>query len=151
MTYKDLAKKKARDQRYKTSAKARAAAKRYADSHKEERKVWLAANSVHVSEQNRDYYLTNRERQLERSKAWQRVHPGWWRERKHGITNDRWLQMLRDQDNKCAICGIDFQGRKPCLDHDHATGRIRGALCSGCNARLGWYEKRRGIVEGYLR
>ena len=57
--------------------------------------------------------------------------------------------MLKKQDNRCAICGIDFehlkqikenkvpQLGKPRIDHNHNTGKIRGLLCDECNLVLG--------------
>lgn len=39
------------------------------------------------------------------------------------------------QDHKCALCQVDLttQGITPCMDHDHASGRLRGVLCKWCN------------------
>lgn len=43
-------------------------------------------------------------------------------------------QLVARQSGKCAICGHHFTKKDgPCLDHDHATGYIRGALHRSCN------------------
>lgn len=55
-------------------------------------------------------------------------------------------RILAKQGGLCAICTLPC--KKPCLDHDHATGAIRGVACSGCNALLGKLEnnhKRYGV------
>lgn len=38
-------------------------------------------------------------------------------------------------------CPICERPRVLCLDHDHATGRIRGWICRSCNAFLGKTDK----------
>lgn len=66
---------------------------------------------------------------------------------KFSIDKERFLQMLRDQDNKCKICGIDHEewksannGKAFAVDHCHTTGKIRGLLCSWCNKGLGHFK-----------
>ena len=42
---------------------------------------------------------------------------------------------------QCEICStIETIGSKLVRDHNHSTGRLRGMLCSSCNARIGHYE-----------
>ena len=52
------------------------------------------------------------------------------------------------QGGRCAICGLPLT--KPVLDHDHATGAVRGTLHNGCNALLGKLEnnhRRYGVIN----
>lgn len=61
--------------------------------------------------------------------------------------------LLAGQGGGCAICGKqDGEGRRHRLhvDHDHATGRVRGLLCYHCNAGLGFWESLGGRVLKYL-
>ena len=59
--------------------------------------------------------------------------------KKYGITLDQYQMMLESQKDVCAICKNPetiFQGNLA-VDHCHATGKVRGLLCSKCNTTLG--------------
>ena len=60
--------------------------------------------------------------------------------RKFGLTIEDYNRILDFQHGKCAICGCeigDVMGNRLYVDHDHATGSVRGLLCSSCNFGLG--------------
>lgn len=42
-------------------------------------------------------------------------------------------QLLKRQEGKCPCCTKGITVAEACLDHDHYTGLIRGALCRNCN------------------
>lgn len=44
--------------------------------------------------------------------------------------------LLEEQGGGCALCGKTpaQEGQRLCVDHNHRTRRIRGLLCSACNA-----------------
>jgi hypothetical protein len=82
------------------------------------------------------YYRANRD--AVREKQW-RDHI----KREFGITPKQYEEIMRWQLNVCAICGYTERcaGRdRLAVDHDHATGRIRGLLCTNCNRILGLAE-----------
>jgi hypothetical protein len=56
--------------------------------------------------------------------------------RKYGLTEDDYEWKLKEQDYKCAICRKS-SSKLLVVDHDHASGRVRGLLCNHCNVRLG--------------
>ena len=60
--------------------------------------------------------------------------------RRYGITHQEYLDMLAEQDHRCAVCGLhetkNFNGVL-CVDHNHETGKVRGLLCNPCNKALG--------------
>jgi hypothetical protein len=46
--------------------------------------------------------------------------------------------MLKDQNGGCYICGkVPDDKRALDIDHDHATGKVRGLLCSNHNRGIG--------------
>lgn len=61
--------------------------------------------------------------------------------RRHGIGHEDYQRMLSQQGNACAVCRGAWRGWSgrdaPHIDHDHATGRVRGLLCGSCNTALG--------------
>jgi len=60
----------------------------------------------------------------------------------YGITIEQYEEMLALQNHQCAICATDFASleRRPCIDHCHETGVVRGLLCGNCNSALGKFK-----------
>lgn len=95
------------------------------------------------------------------SKAYRETNPDKFRDSwlmsKYGITLVRYNQILNEQGGVCAGCGGPPTGRSDefyYVDHDHATGRVRGLLCHGCNSVLGYAKDRPEVLENlaeYLR
>lgn len=54
--------------------------------------------------------------------------------KRYGLTAATYAALLAAQGNMCALC----RRRPPVeVDHDHATGVVRGLLCAPCNHGLG--------------
>ena len=55
------------------------------------------------------------------------------------MTVERWNTMYALQGGVCAIpsCGSHGVDRLLDVDHDHATGAVRGLLCRNCNTGIG--------------
>ena len=80
---------------------------------------------------------------------------------RYGITAERYDEMVQERGNRCDVCGQPptasntraHWNAKLCIDHDHATGRVRGLLCNDCNLAVG-YGKTPEVLERaavYLR
>jgi len=78
--------------------------------------------------------------------------------RKYGKTIGQRQSILDKQNGKCAICLDKLSGRlrhgvkSPFaiageLDHNHATGKVRGLLCQPCNTALGLLKEDIKIIE----
>lgn len=101
--------------------------------------------------------------QPERAKAKSRAnwklykleHPDYMRDynlrRCYGITLDEFDVLFAEQGYRCAICGVsneDYSGKKSFhVDHDHATGAIRGILCHSCNIGLGNFKENGEVLH----
>ena len=76
----------------------------------------------------------------------------------YGITPEEFDRLLDAQGGRCAICGATdprgrVRGSRMHVDHDHATGRVRGLLCFPCNSGMGHFEddaSRLGDAIAYL-
>ena len=56
-----------------------------------------------------------------------------------GISSKQYDELLKEQNNLCAICNIHQSRLKRAMavDHCHKTGKVRGLLCSNCNTGIG--------------
>ena len=79
---------------------------------------------------------------------------------RHDRSEDKRRATLGLEQAVCEICGaaetVTRAGRvrRPTVDHDHATGVIRGLLCSRCNAGLGMFRDSPDLLAAaatYLR
>ncbi len=59
--------------------------------------------------------------------------------RKYGVTGEWYEAQSKAQSDSCAVCkGRDH--KRLAVDHNHASGRVRGLLCKNCNIRVGFFE-----------
>jgi len=89
-----------------------------------------------------EYRRTHRAEHAAYVREWHRAHPGYNKsrmlKRAYGITLDDFDAMVAEQGGRCAICGVDPP--RLSVDHDHATGQVRGLLCDSCNNGLGRFR-----------
>lgn len=77
---------------------------------------------------------------LNSHRRWRKTYPERHRSnnlRRYGLNTLTYGLILQKQGQSCAICGERAAAdRRLEVDHDHATNRIRGLLCSKCNNGL---------------
>ncbi len=80
--------------------------------------------------------------------------------KRYGITVEQYNALLQSQGNVCAVCqepetviNATKSGKVSLLgvDHDHATGKVRGLLCQRCNQALGLLNDEQTTIESLLR
>jgi hypothetical protein len=59
---------------------------------------------------------------------------------RYGIGADVVDLMLETQGWRCLICAAGLTSKTAHVDHDHATGAVRGILCFNCNGGLGQFR-----------
>ena len=103
------------------------------------------------------YHRTHPEKHRKACKAWADKNPAKvlkirraFKLRKYGISESQHSALRDTQKGVCAICGEQTKFR---IDHDHSTGQVRGLLCHGCNAGLGFFKddpERLRAAQSYL-
>ncbi len=112
--------------------------------------AWRAKNKDRVRELQRAWRDNNKDRVAELSRRWRSKNPEAAKivsrreklKRQYGITPEQYQAMLTAQGGGCGICGVTGteSSRALCVDHDHATAKVRGLLCSDCNVALGRFK-----------
>lgn len=53
-----------------------------------------------------------------------------------GVSDEQYATMLEWQGGGCKLCQSTPKTRRLHVDHDHATGEVRGLLCHRCNRTM---------------
>jgi hypothetical protein len=123
---------------------------------------WSIENRDEIREYKKEYYLKNRYKKLQYEKEYAKNKPHKCRERRvkslYGIDGKGLQDLMNEQKGCCAICGESLvtpqTTRNYSVDHDHATGKVRGLLCGNCNAAVGLVNEDISICKSlieYLR
>jgi hypothetical protein len=135
--------------------KVKALNQSYHTAHKEQHRAYKAANRERFRGMRRAWDVAHREQKNAAARAWnaanrEKIAAGE-RARRYGLTPAAFESMKAVQQNRCAICGEEVN---LCVDHDHATGKVRALLCRGCNHGLGNFKDSETALlaaAGYVR
>lgn len=89
------------------------------------------------------YRSIKRERILSNKRKWKAKNPDKVKSAAlmsdYGINLNQYNDMLKAQQDSCAICKQHKDSFTNALhvDHNHITGKVRGLLCLSCNRALG--------------
>jgi Recombination endonuclease VII len=87
------------------------------------------------------YRSKHLERERARGRAYQQAHAVQTRAKRYGTTVEVLYGLHESQEHKCPGCLRELEAlgtvKGWCVDHDHASGRVRGLLCGHCNICLG--------------
>lgn len=108
---------------------------------------WRARDADRLRARGRAYYQTRKEAEREYTRAYRAANPEAVKAssrraklRGYGLDEEGYALILDRQEGVCAICReACATGRKLAVDHDHASGQVRGLLCSKCNKGLGLF------------
>jgi hypothetical protein len=117
---------------------------------------WRKDNPELAKQAARDRYRQDPSAAAAKVQKWRKDHPEQWSKiqrasnlrLKYGLTLEKYAELLQAQGGCCAICrstdpksknGADRPGEFA-VDHDHATGEVRGLLCGHCNTGLGLFQ-----------
>ena len=98
-------------------------------------------------ERSKRYSSNNKEKIAAYNKRWREKNatPDYNRNRslksRYGITKEDYDKMHKSQGGICAICGgVNPDGKRLSVDHNHTTGKVRKLLCLTCNWQVGFIE-----------
>lgn len=122
---------------------------------RENNRLWRLNNPEKAISARKNWYLKNtaRVRSYERNRRaadrnkWILIDRKKRLKQKYGITVEQYESMFREQGGACAICGgINLNGKRLFVDHNHETGAVRGLLCMNCNYLVGHGGDRKELL-----
>ena len=110
----------------------------------------------------REWHHNNKEKKSQSFKNWQERNKlrirGNRLMKTYGLSNDDYIAMFESQIGLCAICNEPQQGitkdgetRFLCVDHCHATGKVRELLCVKCNTGIGQFKDNPEILKQAIK
>lgn len=85
------------------------------------------------SEMRKKYYQAHKDDWKKHYKKHSRTRTA----KRYGLTVEQLDAMTAAQGGLCAVCSRQPGKKGLAVDHHHATGVVRGLLCSSCNTAIG--------------
>ena len=115
--------------------------------------AWRAKNKDKIKIANEKRYMSDPEKVKNASALYRANNPAKTKntdlKKKYGITLEKYEELFSIQNGLCEICGTAVaggNGKAFSVDHDHATGKIRGLLCHHCNLGLGHFKDDKEVL-----
>jgi hypothetical protein len=126
--------------KYQNARRCKACAQAYQNKYRKERYAQDPAYRSKVKEKSSAYQRQNPKSKLKSVlKA-------------YGLTLSGYENLLQLQGGVCKVCSRSPDENKRLeIDHDHATGRVRGLLCGLCNKGLGLFQDSPEILSKALQ
>jgi uncharacterized Zn finger protein (UPF0148 family) len=137
-----------------------------APCHKEYATAWRLKNADRIKQKSKEAYQKNKESIARYSKEYYAANKDkitqykkdWWRKdivenrlrdraRKRGTTFETVVYLENKQKGLCRICGETNGDKALCIDHNHATNKVRALLCARCNAGIGMFRESRDLLS----
>jgi Recombination endonuclease VII len=99
-------------------------------------RAWHAAHKEEVNALRRRRWTENSERRTKQRSYRARNHRKDLLKYYYGMSVEDYDAFLARQRGACAIC-MKPSAQTLCVDHCHATGKVRGLLCRKCNLGIG--------------
>lgn len=119
-------------------------------------KEYYENNKEKVKERRKEYFKKYSEDNKENQKTYNKEYEKYNKYRRYSITSEQSDNILKNQNNSCLICKINFDDKVvPHCDHDHACcnrggscGKcVRVFLCINCNHGLGKFKDSPVILQ----
>jgi hypothetical protein len=70
---------------------------------------------------------------------------------KYKLSEVDYVKLEQDCNNQCMICHGSPDRNYLCIDHDHKTKKVRGLLCTRCNAGIGNFKDSLRLLESAIK
>jgi hypothetical protein len=119
-------------------------------------KKWRLAHPRKVRDAAKRWREKNKDRSTATKNARRQKNPMLWAKRaklyqiksKYGMPAADYEQLLKEQHGACAICKSPLI--RSCIDHDHATRKVRGLLCRKCNTGIGQLNDDSALLQSAI-